>query len=286
VIYQTHGLILAAQMSGTQVQWLVQVEGQFQREGGTVVLEGDRDPHLWTGLQGRTTIIGKAGQAIAIHPDHPPERIAVDTHNGHLQLATNGRDRFWLHNGQLFKAGRFGPDYWGDVLAGQTQIWLGESFGVGSYRAGHLSVTFTFAVGQPGINDQVRLDWGRGQLLAAHGAIGTTRAWLVWVMQTDGITYYHGAAIRATGEIEAEIRAAQGDAPWLEAFRTHCAIGSALFAATDNGIVRIEVESGQIRVAQTFPDTEPFVSAESRLLAGDEGLIAVSPQEIIRLQLV
>jgi hypothetical protein len=170
-------------------------------------------------------------------------------------------------------------------LAGQTQIWVGASFGVGCYRAGHLSVTFTFAVGQPGINDQVRLDWGRGQQLAAHCAIGPTRAWLVWVMQTDGITHYHGAVIHSTGAVEAQLQATPGDAPWLEAFHSHCAVGNVLFAATDSGIVRVEVHQGTVQVAQTFPDTEPFVSAETQLLPGDGGLIAVGPQEIIQLQL-
>ncbi|MDB9493046.1 hypothetical protein PN441_02450 [Spirulina major CS-329] len=285
VLYRTTGLILAAQRVGSQVQWLVQEAGQLKREGGAVILAGDRDPSLWAGLQNRTTLIAKGGQAIAFHPDHPPERIAVETHQHQPQLVTNGRDRFWLHNGQLFKAGRFGPDYWGDVLAGQTQIWVGASFGVGCYRAGHLSVTFTFAVGQPGINDQVRLDWGRGQQLAAHCAIGPTRAWLVWVMQTDGITHYHGAVIHSTGAVEAQLQATPGDAPWLEAFHSHCAVGNVLFAATDSGIVRVEAYQGAVQVAQTFPDTEPFVSAETQLLPGDGGLIAVGPQEIIQLQL-
>jgi hypothetical protein len=53
-----------------------------------------------------------------------------------------------------------------------------------------------------------------------------------------------------------------------------------LFSATDGGIVRLEVRAGAIQKTRDFPDTEPFVDAESRLFAGRRGLYVVGPRRI------
>jgi hypothetical protein len=56
-----------------------------------------------------------------------------------------------------------------------------------------------------------------------------------------------------------------------------------LFVPTDSGIVRVERDGDRLSVARTFPDTEPFVDAGSRLHAGPSGLIAVTGGRILRL---
>ncbi|MEO5951306.1 MAG: hypothetical protein ABIQ44_02455, partial [Chloroflexia bacterium] len=62
-----------------------------------------------------------------------------------------------------------------------------------------------------------------------------------------------------------------------------CAAGRALLAPNDAGIVRLEAQNDSIYESKTFPDTEPFVSAESKLFGGPDGLYVVGSQEIRRL---
>ena len=56
--------------------------------------------------------------------------------------------------------------------------------------------------------------------------------------------------------------------------------GQALLAPTDNGVVRLEAQGGSIQQTRTFPDTAPFVNAETRLYAGSDGIYAVTQHEI------
>ena len=44
--------------------------------------------------------------------------------------------------------------------------------------------------------------------------------------------------------------------------------------------VRLEAQGGSIQQTRSFPDTEPFVNAETRLYTGSDGIYAVTPHEI------
>jgi hypothetical protein len=59
-----------------------------------------------------------------------------------------------------------------------------------------------------------------------------------------------------------------------------------LFAATDDGIVRIEAVGSDLSVTKSFPDTVRFVDAESLLFPGKAGLTVIrSNQEVWNLQI-
>ncbi len=83
----------------------------------------------------------------------------------------------------------------------------------------------------------------------------------------------------ATGETDAD------DGSWLGTIRGHTASGPALFAATDEGIVRVEPDGGNLVVTKQFPDTEPFVDSGVSLHAAGDGLAAVSRRHIRLLQI-
>ncbi len=285
LVYRTEGAIAAASLTEAQLHWLAWQDGKFYREDGRLVFSGDLAPQQEFILHGATTIVCQQGQAIALAPERAPERLAVDTCGNQPQIASNGRRRVWLHRGQLWRDGRLGPEYVGNVLAQQTRIWLGPRCGFGFYRAGQLSVAFVFDPQRAGLNDRVPLALGNGQLLAANCAFSGDRCWFFAQVATAAGRRCQVAVLDGRGNVLAQQVCDPAQTPWLASLSGKCAVGNYLLAATDEGIVRVELRSGQFAVVQAFPDTEPFVDSRSQLLASPTGLYAVGRQQIYYLQL-
>jgi len=291
-LFHTSGIILAAAMQQGKLCWVYHEAGTFRRDDGTIVLTGDLDPYLQWGIQGNATLLHKANQLVILAPGEVTTSLAAD------DFATNSTHRYWTHNGQLLRDGTLGAEYVGDVLSGQTQIWVGESFGIGCYRAGNLSVTFVFNSQRSGINDRVQLPRWTGQLLHTCCTFTPERCWLFTVTQEQGQMWHRCTVITASGAVEAAAIAQPGDGSWLgQAMvgnRTsgHCAASNFLLVATDDGVMRAETippsvqgGMGTIQQTKTFPDTEPFIAANSQLFSGREGLYVVNAQEILVLTL-
>jgi H/ACA ribonucleoprotein complex subunit 3 len=304
-VFHTDGVILFATVEQGQLRWLYRDRDQFRREDGSVVIRGEASPQLRWRIQGRNTILGYQGQLVTFHPDQPPQRIAVDTVNNQAAFDVNASHLYWIHNGQLLSNQNSSQllitDYQlpithspiGNVLVRQTQFWIGSHFGFGFYRAGDLRVAFVFDAEKPGINDRVRLPLLQGQLIHTTCTFSTDVCWILFTLQQQGQIHYQCVVICSTGEVLAMAEAVAGEEHWLAklgqggaiAHSPYCATGNFLLAATDEGIVRIERQSGQLRQTKLFPETEPFVTSQSQLLAAPQGLYVVNPQEIVQLQI-
>ncbi|NJO21496.1 MAG: hypothetical protein HC838_17650 [Spirulinaceae cyanobacterium RM2_2_10] len=171
------------------------------------------------------------------------------------------------------------------MLANQTRIWLGSRFGFGFYRASRLSVAFVFEPQRAGLNDCLPLALGRGQLLEAACVLAGDRGWLFCTLATPTGRHCQVTAFTIRGDLLAQQTFDPAQTPWLTQIHGKCAVGNDLFAATDEGIVRIARRDRQLVVAQTFPATEPFVNAATPLLAGTDGIYAIAAQQIQRLQI-
>lgn len=90
---------------------------------------------------------------------------------------------------------------------------------------------------------------------------------------------------RRSGQLEAATEVEAGDGSWLGTLGGQCATNGVLFAPTDGGVVRVEVDQGQIAVAREFVDTSFFVDAASQLLAAADGLLVVGRNEIVALSM-
>jgi hypothetical protein len=211
---------------------------------------------------------------------NPPERLQVDACDGTPAFDANGSTYFWVQDGQLLRAGTLGPARIGDVLSGQTHIWVGDALGFGFYRAGELHVAFVFDPNHRGINDNVRLPAMRGQLIDVTCQVARDRCWLVWRTKDGARHRQHAAMILANGTVEATASAEAGAANWMGSAGGALAIGTALLVPTDEGIVRIEAQQGCLVLSQTFPDTEPYVDAANRLLAGPNGVYVIRGRSI------
>jgi hypothetical protein len=193
--------------------------------------------------------------------------------------------RIFILDGSLMRRGTIAPERIGDVLEGQTRWWAGGTFGLGFYRAGELSVAFVFDVERGGLNDSVRLPKFRGQLVTADAVFSSNRGWFFTIERADGKEWRRCVAVRRDGVVEAVIEAEGEALDWMKNIHGGCAAGEFLLMPTDEGVVQVGIRDGDITVTKTFPDTEPFVEAESKLLAGRDGLYVVGRRTVRRLKI-
>ena len=301
-VFATRGAVLAAALEGGELLWLYHERDAYRREDGAVVLRGRLDPALRVAIQGRTTFVGKGGVVMALAPGAAPARIDVDMAGGRPAFAANERHSYFVSGGRLLRrpaasdgrADARGPaaallaagvEPIGDVLTGQTQIWVGERLGFGFYRAGDVSVAFVFDAARAGINDTVKLPPPGGQLVDATAILDDARAWVLSAALRAGRIVHRCAVVSASGAVEAVAEAEAGDGSWLGSLRGKCAVSGFLLAATDTGIVRVEVQAGTLAETRRFPDAEPFTSSACDLLVTRKGICVVTKEEIRLLRI-
>lgn len=288
--FKTTGRILYACVQNGKLLWLYNEGGDFRREGGMLVTKGSVDPLMRFRIHGDHTLIGRGDKVVDLHHLESRREIAVDGYQQIPMFDANADARFWIKDGRLLRDARRPvmpgqTDEIGQVLEGQTMFWVGPSFGVGFYRAAKLCVTFVFKADSIGLNDSVKIPPVRGQLIDATCCFGKDQAWLTTASQEHGVIKNQMVCLSSKGEVIATAEATAGDGSWLSALRGKTAAGAWLFAATDDGIVRLEAENGKIVVKKEFPDTEPFVNAAVHLFVGPQGLYVVTPQEIRLLKI-
>lgn len=299
-IFTTRGVIVLATVEAGELCWIAHEGDRYLREDGTEVMRGPLDPALAFAIQGRTTIVGRGGEAVALTSGRAPERFAVDTWRGRPVLTANARRRYFARGGRLLRGplgdrtssndlasrlDREALSHVGDVLAGQTRFWIGDRFGLGFYRAGAISVGFVFDADRGGLVDTVKLPFLPGEITGADCVFDDDRAFVLIAARHRGREVHQCVAVSREGHTIAAAEGAADDGTWLGAITGKCAVGGLLFAATDAGIVRIEARGGALVETRAFPDTEPFVDPETRLFAGREGLFAVGHHEVFTLRI-
>ncbi|MFN7131574.1 MAG: hypothetical protein ACK4N5_05790, partial [Myxococcales bacterium] len=284
-VLRTDGVIVAAEVREGRLLWLVHDGGRYVREDGQVVLGGPLDARLRFGLERERTLVARGG-GLAVVGAGAVERLAVDICDGEPAFASGEAGRCWASGGQLLRQGALGPERIGDVLAGQTRLFIGPRHGFGFYRAGELSVAFLFTPARRGLDDGLALPPLRGQLLEAHCVFEGERTWFLTRTRHAGRLVHRCLQLGARGEVEAAAEQGADEAGWLGWPRGTCAVAGALLAPTDDGIVRVEAQGGRLEVTRRFPATEPFVSSSTRLLPAPDGLWAVEAQQLRLLKLV
>ncbi len=295
--FSTSGTILAASWNGSSVEWVVHEHSSYRREDGQVFLRGPLDGRARFHTLGKTTFIARSGRVIVLEEARVVEEINVDVVDGESAFAVNDRFAFYVQGGRLWRR-TFGKsnalslglagqsaEAWGDVLAGQTRIWVGSRIGFGCYRAGNVAVAFIFDVEKRGICDSVRLPWPNGQVIQWNAAIDENKIWFFMAFVMAGRIVNRAVVLGADGAVLGTADASAGDGSWLGDISGQRAVGGVLFAATDTGIVRVEVGPGGLSEVKRFADTEPFVCAGARLFVGREGIFTVDSSEITLLAL-
>jgi len=283
--FVTRGQILHACVQNGKLRYLHYENGRFVRENGQEVVRGKLDPELRFRISGDTTLLGKRNRLL-VFSGQTKQSLTTDNVGRLPIFDANSEAYFWTTNGQLVRSGKLGSSYIGDVLPDKTLFWAGDRFGLGFYQAGQMTRSFVFDTGGAGLNDRVPIPNLPGQLIDATCVFSNQLAWLMLSIQEAGRLVNHCYVVNQKGELVASASAEETDDSWLASgIRGRFASGRSLYAATDEGIVRITAANGTLQVEQEFPDTEPFVDAASQLLAGSDGIYAVSAREITLLKL-
>ncbi|MCA9349242.1 hypothetical protein KC878_03855 [Candidatus Saccharibacteria bacterium] len=265
--------------------WLTHDGSCYQRESDRFRLDGPLDGSVRFQLAGNTTLMAKHGRLIIFNPDGTKEIKSVDSVGQLPVIASNSQHVFWVKDGLLMRRGRFGDSAVGQVLRDQTVIWAGETFGFGYYRAGELEQAFLFDTNGRGINDNFSLSPIPGNLIDMTATFSDSLVWFFAAFMHGGQEYRKISVIDHHGNVlvdETQDYAADG---WHANIRGFAAAGSLLFAATDEGLVRIEIVAGKLKVTQRYPDTEPYLDHTSRLFTHAKGIFAVTHGQIIDLAL-
>lgn len=284
-VFRTSGTILFAGKHGGELIWLYHEAGAFRREGNKVILHGDLDPSIRFRLRGADTMVGSRGLLATLRGADIVSQDPVDSYRQLPVFDANERHRYWLSQGGLLRDDQYGSFQIGTVLHGQTLFWVGPQFGFGYSHAGQVQMAFVFDAERRGMNDRVALARMNGQPIDSTCVFGSERAWFFQSAQDRGRTINRCTVITPAGTIMATAEAAAGDGSWLGTIRGKTAVGQMLLAATDEGIVRVEIVNSRIEVVRTFPDTEPFVDAASHLFPMVNGLAVVDRQTITTLTL-
>ncbi len=283
VLFSTNGVILFAALQEEKLYWIYHENGSFRREGKEEFLHGGLDPKMRFRVQGDTTLVAQGNRLVSFVPHKAPQIQGVDSYQNLPMFDSNGYFHYWTANGQLLRDDQFGSFYIGDVLSSQTLFWVGPKFGFGFYRAGLLNVAFVFDAKLRGINDSVKLVPIRGQLVDSTCAFAEGRCWFFTTTREGGKTINRCSVILPNGTVEGTAEAQEGDDSWLGTIRGKTARGNFLLSARDSGVVRVEPQNGQLVVTRAFPDTEPFVSSDSYLFLGKDGLYVVDQHKITLL---
>lgn len=277
-IFQTEGVILQVALQNNSLNYLYHANHEFKREDNTVLLSGELDANIQFAIFGKSTIIAKQGKALTLTQGQT-QAIAADL------IRANSFSRYWIDNGQLLRDGKLGAEYIGDILEGQTQFWIGETFGFGFYRAGSICVAFTFDAKRSGIGDRLNIPPIQGELIDANCVFSNELCWFFTITQEQGNIIHRVSVLRPNGELLATRAVQKGDLAWLTNIHGGSAIANWLFVPTDEGISRVEVNNGQIMITKTFPETEPYVDSGCSLIVGSQGIYVIHAQKILQLQL-
>ncbi len=286
-VFEADGVILYASMQGGVLRYLYHEGGAYKREGGKVVVEGPLESNIRFRIKGEDSLLARNGSCL-VFSQRGVETITVDS-LGLLPLVDANEDSiFFASGGALQRTGDLGvlyPERIGDILAGQTLFWSGETLGFGFYRAAELSNFFVFRGAHRGINDSVKIPPIRGQLVDSTCYFSTDRIWFFTATQEEGKTINRAYLLDENGTLLGFAEARADDGSWLETIRGKCAAKDFLLAPTDEGVVRVRLSGGTLVPDKEYRETSRFVDAASQLFLGNEGLQVIRRNSIWRLSL-
>ncbi len=284
-IFMTSGRIVYADFQNGQIKYLYHHEGALKRESGEVVLRTNMQPHMRFRLLGDDTLIGLDNIVNRFSPSDPhnPKKHAVDMYGTLPVFDTDGQSLLMAQNGRLLIDESDGFEAIGNVLQNQTIFWSGHDHGFGFYRAGDLFRAFVFEERRLGLNDAVALPRIKGQLIDTTAVLSDKLTWFFTTRRENRKVINQCTVIDRIGTILGSAEADDGDGSWLGTLRGKCAVGSFLLSATDDGIVRVEVDGKTLVVTKEFPDTKGFVHSGNHIVPGNGGLYAIGGNEIVHV---
>lgn len=297
-IYKTDGIIVYATVSGDKLHFLSyekakqstgakEEEHAFIRDGQFEVVRYKLLPQMRFRICGKKSLIGYKNSLVIFEPNKQPVRVLVDSFGSLPIFDANDQHYYWTADDHLYRDDDFGSYRMGNVIAGQTQIWAGPSFGFGFYSAGGYRANFIFDTNVAGINDSVVLPSIKGQLLDASCTFTHNLCWFFISTSEGGKSINRCFVLNRRGETLGTFEALEDDGSWLGArIRGHSATGNILLIATDEGVIGVQIQPDKsIKQVVDYPDTKSFVNRTTNLFISKGMLYAVKRDEINLLKI-
>lgn len=290
MIFRTTGHILNGSMQRGKLLWLYSEGGKFYREDRASICNGSPEPGMRFRISGESTVIGKGGSVFVLSSGKNPVPLTVDQFQGGVSMFdTSSAGLFWVQGGSILRGNSMGldyePDRIGQVLEGQTLFWVGDSFGVGFYRAGEVNVSFVFDATGRGLNDGVVLPKVGGQLVGAKCFFSSNRAAMMFSYKNGPKITNRCVLIKSNGEILGMAEGTEGDGTWLSSIAGKCVAGDSVMSATDDGIVRVDFAGGAASKETRFDGSEAFVDSSSHLFSAPDGLYCIGSGKVSLIQI-
>jgi hypothetical protein len=272
---RTAGRIIEARLTPGGLAWLAWEHGAFVRETGQVVLEGPLQPQLRVALAPAETLIAVGEQGVLTGVDGAAVPVAVETCDGRPQLASDGSAVLWLGGGWLRRLAPDGPARLLQVAPRRTRIWAAPGFGLALTQVERPAVALPFDPATGGHGAPAPMSPLSGHWFDVGCAIGARCAWLFVTAREAGRDVAHAVVLDRWGRELAAVHGEPEGVPWLVSGALGCVVGDALLVPTDDGVGLLQVQEGEVRLTRTWPETAPWVHAQTRLLLRGTDILAV-----------
>lgn len=291
-IFRANGNILFASIQNDELLYLYDEGGKLKREGNRYISDT-----LYQNIKYRIhkefTILGQGQQLLLIN-DNNKLFLNCSIFNNYSSFDINSKYIISCNNGIITKTD-INDKIWnnynnyviGNCIENQTQIWIGETFGFGFYQAGQITIYFTFTEYRNSVNDSIKISSIKGQLLDSCCFFSNNMVWFFMIIEENGITINHCYVIDKYGKILSTYIEKQGGGNWLFNIRGKCTIGdNKLLIATDNGLIRIDVDNNKLIQTREFKGTDKYVNSMSHLFLSQKGgIYVINQRDIVYLEI-
>ena len=291
-VFDTSGQIIFATMQEGKFRYVYHEGDAFYREDGTELIKGVLDPLLRFRISGARTILARGDQGVVFDPDTPaPIRFSIGTYLGRSPMVDAiSSEVFTVAGESVTRYGNLGFDYPEtlpvSVLSGRTLLWVSETLGFALYQAGRITTGIVFQPQSKAFGKEVALPAIIAKILDMTAVFSREFVWFLVTVEENGVRTNRAYAISKDGKLEARSEAPVGDGSWLGTIRGKCAVGKLLFSPTDDGIVRTEMNAGDLSATKSFADTSRFVDGSSQLFLNPKGeIFAITDSRIWSLKM-
>lgn len=284
-VFVTNGTILFADMQKGKLVYVYHENDQYKRETDRVILPGPLSRSLHIAINGTSTVLSEAHTMAVIDHYGTSHKMFIDCVGTRPVCDANGHQIFWVENGNVYKANPLGLEYSpiniGQCIVDNTLLWTGDTFAFGMYKAGNILQGFMFDDTSKVINDNVNLPFIKGQIIDAKTYISDTLAWVMIATKDQSRYINHCLVLDKQGKLLSHINNETSDQPWLSHIKGKSASGNYLFCPTDDGIMRVGIDSHGQMETKVFIDTENYVNEQSSLLISPMGIYVIKRNKIL-----
>jgi H/ACA ribonucleoprotein complex subunit 3 len=284
-VFVTNGTIVFADIQNGKLVYVYHENNEYKRETDRVLTTGPLSRSLHIAINGSSTVLSEAHTMAVVDTAGQAKKMFVDCVGMRSVCDANSQQIFWIENGNIYKSNPLGLDYspihLGQTIIDQTLLWTGKTFGFGMYKAGNILQGFMFDEVSKVINDNVHLPFIKGEIIDAKTYFSDSIAWLCIATKDQSKYINHCIVLDKQGKILTHINDETMEQPWLSHTKGKSASANYLFCPTDDGIMRVAIDTNGHLETKIFVDTEHHVNEQSRLLVSPMGIYVIKRNKII-----